>query len=109
MSYPTSRGGELQVISFQRKKPRFPTETTAETDKPAQAAKTPTWGISGQMSGLECPAAHIEQSAIELPLHKKGDKPSGQKPPAQSRMGHGMGHERKTQINADKQKRPETA
>ena len=113
VSYPNSHGGKLQVISFQKgKRPtsaRNRPQKAGKGKRPAQAAKTPAWGISGQVSVLECPASHIEQSRIELPLHKKGDKPSGQKPPAQSRMGHGMGHERKTQINADKQKRPETA
>ena len=95
VSYPNSRGEELQVISFQRKKAPISDRNNGgnrgERNKPAQAAKTPTWGLSGQMSGPKSPASHIEQSAIELPLHKKGDKPSGQKPPAQIPYGSRYG------------------
>ena len=102
--------GNCKSFLFRAKRPRFSTETTAETrareNKPAQAAKTPAWGLSGQMSGPKSPAAHIEQSTIELPLHKKGDKPSGQKPPAQIPYGSRYGSAAKNAGDRRKTKEP---
>ena len=104
--------GNCKSFLFRAKRPRFPTETTAEAREGTRHAKCPKpadWGISGQMLGSKSPAAHIEQSGTKWPLHKKGDKPSGQKPPAQSRMGHGMGQRRKVPETTEKRTRPETA
>ena len=53
VSYPNSRGEELQVISFQRKKaPIFDRKRLEKGNSAAQMARTPVWGISGQMSGI---------------------------------------------------------
>ena len=110
VSYPNSHGGKLQVISFQKgKRPtsaRNRPQKAGKGKRPAQAAKTPAWGISGQVSVLECPASHIEQSRIELPLHKKGDKPSGPKPPAQIPYGSRYGSAVKPAQNHRQTKAP---
>ena len=67
--------GNCKSFLFRAKRPRFPTETTAEAREGTRHAKCPKpadWGISGQVSGLRSPALRIEQSGIELPPHKKG-------------------------------------
>ena len=80
-----------------------------ERKQTTQTARTPTWGISGQMSGPDSPAAHIEQNGIEWQPHKKGTNQAAKNHPPKSRMGHGMGQRRKTPETTDKRKRPETA
>ena len=113
VSYPNSRGGKLQVISFQSKKrPRFPAKTEAkarEGTRHAKGPKPPVWGLSGQVSRLRSPALRIEQSGIELPPHKKGTNQAAKNHPPKSRMGHGMGQRRKAPKTTEKLKRPETA
>ena len=110
VSYPNSRGEELQIISFQRIKAPISDRNNGgnrgERNKPAQADKTPTWGISRQMSESSSPATHIEQRRIELPLHKKGDKPSGHKTPAQIPYGSRYGSAAKSTGNHRKTKTP---
>ena len=104
--------GNCKSFLFREGKDLWPQERHKKTrggKYPAQVAKTPAWGISGQMSGSSSAATHIEQSRIELPLHKKGTNQAAKNHPPKSRMGHGMGHERKTPETTDKQKRPETA
>ena len=113
VSYPNSDGGKLQVISFQRGKAPISDRNNGgnrgKGNKPTQTVRTPAWGISGQMSGPDSPAAHIEQNGIEWQPHKKGTNQAAKNHPPKSRMGHGMGHDRKAPETTDKQKRPETA
>ena len=101
--------GNCKSFLFRAKRPRFPTETTAEAREGTRHAKCPKpadWGISGQMLGSKSPAAHIEQSGTKWPLHKKGDKPSGQKPPAQIPYGSRYGSAAKSTGNHRKTKTP---
>ena len=73
----------------------------------------PTEGQRGafldKCRGQKAQPSHIEQSPIELPLHKKGTNQAAKNHPLKSRMGHGMGQRQKYPENTDKQKRPETA
>ena len=101
--------GNCKSFLFRAKRPRFPTETTAEAREGTRHAKCPKpadWGISGQVSGLRSPALRIEQSGIELPPHKKGINQAAKNHPPKSRMGHGMGQRRKTPETTEKRKCP---
>ena len=108
----TLTAGNCKSFLFRKKKADLQPKQRRKAGKGnrhAKGPKPPMWGISGQMSGLECPAAHIEQSGIELPPHIKGTNQAAKNHPPKSRMGHGMGQRQKQPKITDKQKRPKTA
>ena len=127
VSYPNSHGGKLQVISFQRGKGRFPTETTAKT---GERNKTSASRQNANVGHFWTNVGYKKEETDNSCRSKRGQEKrgfaacrkmrathygpqavfqGGRKASSKSRMGHGMGHDRKAPETTDKQKRPETA
>ena len=127
VSYPNSHGGKLQVISFQRGKGRFPTETTAKTgERNKTSASRQNANVGHFWTNVGYKKEESDNSGLSKRWREKRGFAAcrkmrathygpqavfqgGRKASSKSRMGHDMGHNRKTPETADKQKRPETA